>query len=202
MEVWFCNLYHDVKCNTIQLKLLRLLSFKTNDWICFVFRLTSRTEPQKRANVSCWSKVYRGAVVTSDMCQSILFWILNGLWKLALKYKSGKYRISTTSYKLNKLLRPTSLKPKLCFLITLSQAVINYAPRLSTRCNQTCSYPTTCETENDTHNTICCLIISIIETRECSVWCEVDSCIDMCFWFTGIYYQALSTFDGAVEQRE
>lgn len=34
------------KCNTIQLKLLRLLSFKTNDWICFVFRLTSRTEPK------------------------------------------------------------------------------------------------------------------------------------------------------------
>lgn len=34
------------KCNTIQLKLLWLLSFKTNDWICFVFWLTSRTEPK------------------------------------------------------------------------------------------------------------------------------------------------------------
>lgn len=134
------------------------------------------------------------------MCQSILFWVLNGLWKLALKYKSGKYRISTTSYKLYKLWRPTSLKPKLCFVSTLSQTVINYQHVVIKHVNILLRI--TCETENDTHNTICCLIISIIETRECGVWCEVDSCIDMCFWFTGIYYQALSTFDGAVEQRE
>lgn len=142
------------------------------------------------------------------MWHSILFKIFHGLWKLALKYKIGKYKYNINDVvKLYKLLMLSSHKPKLFLVIKPCQTLINYTPRLLTRCNQAWQYPTTllrtaCETENDTHNTICRLIISIVETRECSVWCEVDSCIDMCFWFTGIYYQALSTFDGAEEQRE
>lgn len=44
-------------------------------------------------------------------------------------------------------------------------------------------------------------LVSLKQGMQCLMWSGLLY-FDMCFWFTGIYYQALSTFDDDVEQRE